>query len=1594
MNATPIPSPLEGEQVLATTPVLTPEVDAGWRRRLHFWTGRALTADALETEQSHRSGHLAAIGCLRTAGVVDGLGVALAAGPDPLEAPGLGGASVRIGPGLGVTAAGEQVVVPREVEVRLADIPWVFFRDAGTVLPFDPSHPRREFVLGADAIPGELEVSDPTNPADPLGKVPLLPWVAVLVVQPAETLVVSARLEDGFCAIDPQADAFADPRRVECSRFRLCVLPRAWLPALGTTGAANHNGTWRNRVAYALFAREAARRRQLIGGAAFAAAHRTEREEFADTPPPWERIGVPLGWLSFEPHRGDPTRFRLFLDRASVVRAGGWPFPRPRPRNSAEAGAPALWYARVRQFAEHLAELTVPGDRRDAAAIAASFRFLPPAGLLPREALALLGTSAARRYAHWTGAAVADRAGESDFFPPDWHGVDGSGIDAVPIPREELDSALAAAAPLAPYDLEGAEPDRVRILVPVPAPEFEPELLVVQEPDDRVRLEMLRLIETRQDWLGRRGKVRERHNRVLHLLTGRSVDYPSALTDPERTDADELRGPALGSALGPVYAAPAESRKITTLRIDLANGETKVPAIAHDSIPDLFFYPDRELVPQAIRVVFERIETVTEGDAEVRRVAATRAFVWSERDVLPPWPTPVDEVFYVGPVPAPNGWRAGNAGLADNGFTRMEFHRIRYEVWRGRLAVMVPTLRVLVPGPQGQVSLHEFEAQPEDWLTVGDGAVEAPLEAGFLPVFPDGSTLESRTGELEAAWPERLGLARSDVLDFPALARALKSPQSPVATAFRNRLREVAATHGNDTTQALASYSGTGPVPDPLQGLLLRDLNELIRGDVLHNEDDFVQVTLRPETRALLNLTPQGEARRRLNRMLIEDAFPKVFVFAASVTPPRPLVDTEGLDAVLQALEAEANQADDFVDLNFTRTQTNLYRVRKLVLGQSAAQKLLVNPAIATIAEQETATASADQLTAFVASAAKAAPVTKLAVQNVLRGLTAAGKPPALVPISGFAKTVGLAAGSATILNRAKGEIVEQLPDIGPALPPRGLTIGKRLAEPQSTLNLRHARAALAQLLEDLPKLRLRLVDAQVVSLGGELIELVRLQGFDPSGAPLAEPDRKAAIERMLKKDISADDEREPLDEATISWVALDLTESMTAILRAIEQVVRTRRALIARGVETRTVVAAAVDAAAARLAILESKVAEARHDVKVARALWQEELERADRINRRRDAVLGRVRFLAYVRPREVDPARRDTVGAPLDLAEALPPVPACLRRHDQPPEELSDFMRLFQHVPARWFVDLAPRLKELDTPDKCRRLLESAKGRALRYAEDSAPSGMMSRTHPSVALAYQGRSRALESRRQKTARLDFGGVDQLGWARHQELASEHATLGDLIEGRHGDAALARDAARQIELLRDVATCLHAEFALVTPALRLAWTERFSQFDPGARLDSLTNLPRWGELERPARRRFQEFVSFLFARIDRNDAEAFGLVNDLVRLTLLLASHAPVNQLIAGHVPQPAPAAIGSLVTVKPFDVGLVRAGMEVTVWGRKTVGTQTEPVVVARARVEDLRGGEAAIRLHQVGSSITQLTPDMRVQFVAATIKGLARK
>ncbi|MCX7867398.1 MAG: hypothetical protein N2438_09770, partial [Limisphaera sp.] len=103
-----------------------------------------------------------------------------------------------------------------------------------------------------------------------------------------------------------------------------------------------------------------------------------------------------------------------------------------------------------------------------------------------------------------------------------------------------------------------------------------------------------------------------------------------------------------------------------------------------------------------------------------------------------------------------------------------------------------------------------------------------------------------------------------DLLDLPELAGRLQAATNPVAAFVKSRL----STH---TLALLGTPNDTN-----LPTLLARDLNELIAGPSLYSPALFTNVTLSLET---LNLDPGGTSDPRpvrLNRLLLEDAFPDV----------------------------------------------------------------------------------------------------------------------------------------------------------------------------------------------------------------------------------------------------------------------------------------------------------------------------------------------------------------------------------------------------------------------------------------------------------------------------------------------------------------------------------------------------------------------------------------------------------------------------------------------------------------------------------------------------------------------------------------------
>jgi len=108
-----------------------------------------------------------------------------------------------------------------------------------------------------------------------------------------------------------------------------------------------------------------------------------------------------------------------------------------------------------------------------------------------------------------------------------------------------------------------------------------------------------------------------------------------------------------------------------------------------------------------------------------------------------------------------------------------------------------------------------------------------------------------------------------DFTNFPSFAARLKHQPQDFVSAYLNGRLSVA------TSNALANYEGTNVDLMPLQSALVQDLNVLINGNVIYDENRFHGVFLRPETKELLAHNQQGEALVRLNRLLLGDAYPQ-----------------------------------------------------------------------------------------------------------------------------------------------------------------------------------------------------------------------------------------------------------------------------------------------------------------------------------------------------------------------------------------------------------------------------------------------------------------------------------------------------------------------------------------------------------------------------------------------------------------------------------------------------------------------------------------------------------------------------------------------
>jgi hypothetical protein len=487
----------------------------------------------------------------------------------------------------------------------------------------------------------------------------------------------------------------------------------------------------------------------------------------------------------------------------------------------------------------------------------------------------------------------------------------------------------------------------------------------------------------------------------------------------------------------------------------------------------------------------------------------------------------------------------------------------------------------------------------------------------------------------------------------------------------------------------------------------------------------------------------------------------------------------------------------------------------------------------------------------------------------------------------------------------------------------------------------------------------------------------------------LAQPDAilgHANLPRVILSGV-LDPEPPDGDESAFLEVAVGALETAVAVLRAVEGRVATLQGFLDSAQDTLADLLDLLSGWNEELAAADRDLAEARHDWRVADALKAEEEARVEALRLRRLGIIrDHVRFVAYARPRysSLDEGRT-MQSRPLANVEADPVIEALAEDAD-PPDELEELLGVLRSVPVAWIRPAAALVQQLDRPERLDQVYAGyglrAQSKLLIANEKRAPessSGSRS-TALRVVTAYREIAQQFQVAR---LAINVMAASTLSWRERQRRAQFELSLDDLI-GSGAKTQVGRRAHEIIENIERVATALFQHIQRVNGAVRLSWVQRISEFDARIDMRDLSRLPGWPSLPADQRHEIARLAGWLFTQIDDDEAQAVALMGDIVRVAILLASHAPVAEIVAGQVRTAQTAQVGGIVDVE-LNRGRPRVGMK--------VGIYSAGVLAVQGVVRDLAGGTARIEVTSARDKTVHIGTAAQVYLHAASARALVR-
>jgi hypothetical protein len=417
-------------------------------------------------------------------------------------------------------------------------------------------------------------------------------------------------------------------------------------------------------------------------------------------------------------------------------------------------------------------------------------------------------------------------------------------------------------------------------------------------------------------------------------------------------------------------------------------------------------------------------------------------------------------------------------------------------------------------------------------------------------------------------------------------------------------------------------------------------------------------------------------------------------------------------------------------------------------------------------------------------------------------------------------------------------------------------------------------------------------------------------------------------------------------DEADYFTAGVSSLEHGLNAMRVIEKILEDYKKTVTQSGKVLSDLRSNADAWKDKLGEIDDKLVVLRHDALVTRSLFEEERSRLNAINANRKAILDNyVTSLVFVRPRLVD-SRLDVPSVKL-YAEYVNPVPACLAEDYEAAGELEDMLDVFREIPLSWLTDARDLVKLVNTTTGVVNLMQQAGARASRVTSPPVTVTASYKTYntheygKAVGKIVSANRQVTQTFAQQKASMDLAGVSAKTWVDLVDQAKTQVSLADLVANGKGSSGLAVKAAAVMENLEDVAVCLNYLVDGLEPAVKLQWANLISIYDKPVDLRYLETLPSFDKIDVITRKDLQNMVDWLFSQVDTSIAQARQTMNDLVRVCILLACHAPVSTIINGYVTAPATGKVGDIIDIS-VNQGLVRVGMTAAVITRQSIAVQ----------------------------------------------------